>query len=253
MFRRKHIAVLSISGLLTVSLFGFIKGPSPKPKPQANKPPNIILVIVDQWRADATKREGFKLNTTPFLDSLAGDGTRFNKAYCAAPICAPSRISMFTGRFPSATHTRSNFNIADASYQTDLVGVLKSKDYTTGFVGKNHTYLTPQMFDFWHNYDHLGEPKVTDPQKLAMNKFLGSTNFYMSEKPAPFPASMQQPSRIIKTGEEWLTSQKTAGSTKPFFLYLSIPEPHNPYRYQSHIIPCSRRRICRSLRPAQHL
>jgi arylsulfatase A-like enzyme len=228
MIKIRHIAILLVLGLLAVSLFSFITGP--KPKPQANKPPNIILVIVDQWRADATKREGFKLNTTPFLDSLASDGTWFNKAYCAAPICAPSRISMFTGRFPSATHTRSNFNIVDANYQTDLVSVLKSKDYATGFVGKNHTYLTPAMFDFWHGYDHLGEPKVTDPQKLAMNKFLGSTNFYMSEKPAPFPASLQQPSRIIKTGEEWLTSQKTAGSAKPFFLYLSIPEPHNPYQ-----------------------
>jgi arylsulfatase A-like enzyme len=234
MFKAKSIAVLSLLGIVTISLLSFIKnakGPLPrKAKQQTTKPLNVVLIIVDQFRADASKREGFKLNTTPFLDSLAQTGTWFNKAYCAAPICAPSRISMFTGRFPSATHTRSNFNIADANYQTDLVDVLKANNYTTGFVGKNHTYLTPKMFDYWHNYDHLGEPNVKDPDKLAVNKFLGETNFYMSEKPAPFPASMQQPSRIIKTGEEWLTKLKSDGNTKPFFLYLSIPEPHNPYQ-----------------------
>lgn len=226
MFKFRNLATLLCLGLGLIVLVSFSK----KPKPQQSKPLNVILVIADQFRADASRREGFKLNTTPFLDSLAEDGTWFNKAYCAAPICAPSRISMFTGRFPSATHSRSNMNIADANYQTDLVDVLKSKGYATAFIGKNHTYLTPQKFDYWHSYDHLGEPKVTDPEKQAVNKFLVSTNFYMSEKPAPFPASMQQPARIVKTGEEWLTQQKAAGNTKPFFLYLSIPEPHNPYQ-----------------------
>ena len=236
MFRSKNLPVLFGLGMLSIVLLSFMirsaprRGKTTHPKQQTNRPPNIILVIVDQWRADAAKREGFALNTTPFLDSLAADGTWFNKAYCAAPICAPSRISMFTGRFPSATHTRSNMNIVDASYQKDMIDVLRSKDYATAFVGKNHTYLTPKMFDYWHNYDHLGEPQVNDPEKIAVNKFLAGTNFYMSKEPAPFPAGMQQPARIIHTGEEWMTQQKASGNAKPFFLYLSIPEPHNPYQ-----------------------
>lgn len=227
MFKFRSLVTLLCLGLSLTALVSF---DNRGPKPQQNKPLNVILIIADQFRADASRREGFKLNTTPFLDSLAEDGTWFNKAYCAAPICAPSRISMFTGRFPSATHTRSNMNIVDANYQTDLVDVLKSKGYATAFVGKNHTYLTPKKFDYWHGYDHLGEPQVTDPEKQAVNKFLVSTNFYMSQKPAPFPASMQQPARIVKTGEEWMSQQKAAGGNKPFFLYLSIPEPHNPYQ-----------------------
>jgi len=227
MFKFRNLVTLLCLGLSLTVLVSFNNH---GPKPQQSKPLNVILVIADQFRADASRREGFKLNTTPFLDSLAEDGTWFNKAYCAAPICAPSRISMFTGRFPSATHTRSNMNIVDANYQTDLVDVLKSKGYATAFVGKNHTYLTPKKFDYWHGYDHLGEPQVTDPEKQAVNKFLVSTNFYMSQKPAPFPASMQQPARIVKTGEEWMSQQKAAGGNKPFFLYLSIPEPHNPYQ-----------------------
>jgi len=44
-----------------------------------SKPPNIALIISDQFRDDACKREGFPLNTTPFLDSLAETGMWFNK------------------------------------------------------------------------------------------------------------------------------------------------------------------------------
>jgi len=235
MFKQRALITLCATLLVAGILLSFTDHGKPtiklgKSAKQTTKPLNVILVIVDQYRADASKREGFKLNTTPFLDSLAADGTWFNKAYCAAPICAPSRISMFTGRFPSATHTRSNFNLVDANFQTDLIDVLKANNYRTGFVGKNHTYLTQKKFDFWHGYDHLGEPGVTDPDKIAVNKFLAGTNFYMSQSPAPFPAALQQPSRIIKTGEEWLSQEKAAGNTKPFFLYLSIPEPHNPYQ-----------------------
>ncbi len=199
-------------------------------KTQPPKPLNIVLIIADQFRADACKREGFQLDTTPFLDSLAETGTWFNKAYCASPACVPSRTSMFTGRFPNATHVRSNMNVQDAFFKEDLVGVLKSKNYSTALVGKNHSYLKPKMFDYWKEYSHLNEFETSDSTEIAFNDYLKSTNFYMDKKPAPFPASMQQPARIITDGEKWLSDQQKAKSSKPFFLYMSIPEPHNPYQ-----------------------
>jgi len=63
-----------------------------------HKSPNIVLIIADQFRADACKREGFALNTTPFLDSLAETGIWFNRAYCASPACVPSRTSLIVNR-----------------------------------------------------------------------------------------------------------------------------------------------------------
>lgn len=42
--------------------------------------PNIIIIMVDQLRADLMKREGYPLNTMPFADSLARCGTWFNRA-----------------------------------------------------------------------------------------------------------------------------------------------------------------------------
>ncbi len=205
--------------------YGQVEATKGKP---AKEQVNIVLIIADQFRADACKREGFELNTTPFLDSLAETGTWFNKAYCASPACIPSRTSMITGRFPSATKVRSNMNLTDVVYKTDLFDVVKSKGYATALIGKNHTYLKPQMLDYWKEYSHLGVEKPKNQEERDFNKYLVSTNFYMDKQPAPFVADMQQPSRMVNDAENWVDSQKR--SEKPFFLYLSFPEPHNPYQ-----------------------
>lgn len=43
--------------------------------------PNIVIVMTDQHRADHSAREGFPLDTTPYLDHLASQGVWFDKAY----------------------------------------------------------------------------------------------------------------------------------------------------------------------------
>ena len=84
------------------------------------KKPNFVVIMTDQQRADVSGREGFPLDTTPFLDRLATQGTWFDRAYTTMPVCLPARVSMLTGRYPSATHARTNHNGADAFFETDL-------------------------------------------------------------------------------------------------------------------------------------
>ena len=144
------------------------------------RPPNIVLIITDQFRADACKREGFELDTTPFLDSLAQTGTWFNRAYCASPACVPSRTSMMTGRFPNATRVRSNMNLEDAYYKEDLIDVVKSKGYATALVGKNHSYLKPKDFDYWKGYFHLGVDEPKTSEEKAFNDYMKTTHYYVN-------------------------------------------------------------------------
>lgn len=202
-----------------------------RPGPRGAAAPNIILILCDQFRADACRREGFGLDTTPFLDSLARSGTWFNRAYCAAPACVPSRTAMQTGRFPSATRVKTNHNIQDAVFSQDLIDVVKARGYRTGIVGKTgHSYLKyhPERFDFFKTYTHLGEPNSDDPDVLKFNRYMQQTHFYADFQPAPFPPEMEQPYRIVSDGISWLSAIKE--KKDPFFLYLSIPEPHNPYQ-----------------------
>ena len=91
--------------------------------------PNIVLVMTDQQRADFTRAAGFPLDTMPFLDSLGERGVRFERAYTPMPICAPARISLFTGRYPHAHRVRQNSAIGHAVYARDLVDLLREAGY----------------------------------------------------------------------------------------------------------------------------
>lgn len=149
--------------------------------------PNIVIIMTDQQRADLCGREGFPLAVTPYVDQLAQENVWFNKAYTVAPASSPARCSMFTGRFPSATHVRTNHNIPDIFFEQDLVGVLKENGYKTALVGKNHAYLKPADLDFWSEYGHWGKNKKTTPEEKETARFLNQKARGQWLEPSPIP------------------------------------------------------------------
>lgn len=64
-------------------------------------PRNLLFILSDQHAADVVGSSGNQVAITPHLDRLAARGTRFDNAYCASPICVPSRASIATGRYPN--------------------------------------------------------------------------------------------------------------------------------------------------------
>ena len=190
--------------------------------------PNIVLIMTDQQRADLCAREGYPLDTTPFLDALAQRGTWFNRAYTVAPVCAPARVSTLTGRYPSATRVRTNHNVEDATYHADLIDVLRGQGYATALVGKNHSHLTPERVDHWHPLGHSGgrgQPGRT-AQEEAFDDFLHGLNHRAHMEPTPFPLECQGPYRAVSDAAKWMNGLQG----QPFFLWLSFAEPHNPYQ-----------------------
>ena len=61
------------------------------------KRPNIVLIMCDQMRGDCLGIAGHPDVKTPYLDSLAAEGTYFPNAYSACPSCIPARAALFTG------------------------------------------------------------------------------------------------------------------------------------------------------------
>ena len=192
-----------------------------------NERPNIVIIMTDQQRADLSAREGYALNTTPFLDSLARTGSDFSRAYTSSPVCAPARVSLFTGRYPSATHVRTNHNIEDATYSKDLVDVLKEQQYVVGISGKNHSHIGDDRWDFAAHFGHGGGrgPDRTD-EEIAFDEFLNGLQHRTHPDPTPFPVACQGPFRAVTKAQEWVSSLQ--GS--PFFLWLTFAEPHNPFQ-----------------------
>lgn len=189
--------------------------------------PNILIIMTDQMRADLCQREGFELNTTPFLDQMAEDGCWFDKAYTSSPASVPARTSFLTGRFPKATRVRSNHNTQDAVYKEDMFDIMKKAGYRTSLVGKNHSYLSSNKADFWDEYGHTGKiSKNKTSDEAAFDKYLGTLNMYVNYEASPFKIQQQLPYRMVTEALEWITTK----NDQPFFMWFSIPEPHTPYQ-----------------------
>ena len=63
------------------------------------RPPNVLWIMADQLRFDYLSCYGHPHLHTPHIDALAARGVRFTNAYVQSPVCGPSRMSAYTGRY----------------------------------------------------------------------------------------------------------------------------------------------------------
>lgn len=89
------------------------------------------------------------------MDRIAATGVRFEKAYCATPVCVPSRTSMMTGRIPHELGVTYNLDRYDV-LAPSLGRVMKSAGYRTGYVGKWHIPMSSENAS-WHGFDLMAE------------------------------------------------------------------------------------------------
>lgn len=191
--------------------------------------PNIVIVMTDQQRADLRKSRGYALDTMPFLDAWAQRGVDFVNAYTPNPTCMPARVSMFTGRYPSCHHVRTNHNAKDALYSRDLLDVLKENGYRTALCGKNHTHHSPADFDFHECTGHLGNEgeENTTPEQRLFADFLTATKHLETHEPSPGRIEVQHPYRNVSSALRFIDE---CPANQPFFAWVSFAEPHNPYQ-----------------------
>lgn len=98
--------------------------------------PNILLITTDQQHFSALGAVNDTIKT-PNLDRLCARGTRFDRAYCASPVCTPSRASIITGLYPSQ-HGAWTIGVKLPEDVPTLGGHLSAAGYKTGLIGKAH-------------------------------------------------------------------------------------------------------------------
>ena len=75
----------------------------------AQEKPNILIIMTDELSAESMSFNlGNQYINTPNIDQLTKTGVVFSNAYCANPLCVPSRSSIFTGRYPHEMGIQSN-------------------------------------------------------------------------------------------------------------------------------------------------
>jgi len=96
---------------------------------------NLLLIMVDSLRPDYLGRRHRGRPVTPNMDRLAREGVFMENAFCPMPSSAPSRASIFTGRFPHSHGVRVN-DMPLAAGETTLPEVLESSGYLTAAAPK---------------------------------------------------------------------------------------------------------------------
>jgi arylsulfatase A-like enzyme len=100
-------------------------------------PPNILFIVADDLNAWIGALGAHPNVHTPEIDALAARGTLFRRAYCAAPYCNASRMSVFTGCLPSTTGIYRNEPLWDApDRRPTFVEALRTAGYHTFGAGK---------------------------------------------------------------------------------------------------------------------
>jgi arylsulfatase A-like enzyme len=105
---------------------------------QQGSPPNIVLIISDQFRWDCIGAMGTNpMNLTPNIDRMASRGVLFRSAFANQPVCAPARASIFTGQYPCRHGVWRNAIKLPVESQTLAKG-LRSAGYSANYIGKWH-------------------------------------------------------------------------------------------------------------------
>ncbi|MEZ4902102.1 MAG: sulfatase-like hydrolase/transferase [Spirosomataceae bacterium] len=112
---------------------------------QNNEKTPIIIIMADQLRFDALGM------LTPHITALKKEGITFHRAYCAAPLCAPSRSSFFTGLYPNKTGSMINpWEKEDEIYGNTKAGIanmygLMENTWDSHHIGKQHFFTVENI------------------------------------------------------------------------------------------------------------
>jgi arylsulfatase A len=111
MNRRKFLQYASAAGLAATiperEAFGEAGAEAPE------RPPNIVLILVDDLGWSNLGCYGGEEFETPRIDQLAREGMRFTEGYANCPVCSPSRVAIMTGKYPARVQFTGHITAID--------------------------------------------------------------------------------------------------------------------------------------------
>ncbi|NPV80279.1 MAG: arylsulfatase [Firmicutes bacterium] len=206
--------------------------------------PNLVLITVDQMRADCLGIDGHPVVETPNLDYMAREGVRFSAAYSAVPSCIAARAAILTGLL-QRNHGRTGYQDGVPwNYECTLPGELARSGYHTQGIGKMHFYpprnlcgfhnvvlhdgylgyvrRLPGDYSYYDDYTpwlkrHLNADVDFDDHGLDCNSWVA--------RPWHLPEYLHPTNWVVTQSIDFL---RRRDPTKPFFMWVSFVRPHAP-------------------------
>lgn len=113
----------------------------------SSQQPNILIIMSDEHAPQFSGVYGHPLVRSPHLDRLGAEGVVFDGAYCNSPLCVPSRMSLMTGRLPSADGVYDNASPLSSDTVT-WAHLLRAVGYDVVLAGKQHFIGPDQLHGF---------------------------------------------------------------------------------------------------------
>lgn len=195
---------------------------------QTKRRPNVVFVLVDQWRAQAFGYTGDPNAHTPHIDALAKESVNFRNAVSGFPVCSPYRASLLTGQYA----VKNGMVVNDVQLKPNgptLGESFQKSGYRTGYIGKWHVYGSPDGkfgrrlayipsesrfgFDYWkacectHNYNRSLYYDGDDQTQRYWDGY----------------------DATAQTSDACDFIRSAAKQSDPYFLLLSLGPPHDPY------------------------
>lgn len=212
--------------------------------------PHVLIVMLDQLRADSLGCAGHPMIRTPAIDAMAAQGLRFTGVHTVSPVCQPSRVSFATGRYPHNHGIWHNRGELPVNYPTFFTA-LRDAGYTSAVVGKSHLwshrrvthlregepYLRALGFD---TVDEVGGPRGTCATDSGYSDHLrakGLWELFVSDtrqrvadptiaRPAPFDEDDHMDGYV---GGRAVRCVHEFPDDRPTCLFVNFPGPHDPW------------------------
>lgn len=185
---------------------------------QPNRP-NVVVILADDQGWGDLRVQGNTNLSTPCIDSLARDGTRFERFF-ACPVCSPTRAEFLTGRYHSrggvhgVTTGAERLNLDEKT----IGDTFRAAGYATGAFGK------------WHN----GSQYPYHPNARGFDEYYGFTSGHWGHY---FDPVLEHNGKIVR-GRGFITDDLTdhalafieQNRRRPFFCYVPYNTPHSPFQ-----------------------
>jgi arylsulfatase A-like enzyme len=212
---------------------------------------NVVFILADDLGYGEVGCFGQRKIQTPHLDQLAKEGTKLTSHYSGAPVCAPARCTLMTGKHLGHAEIRGNRQAKLSLPQFKegqhpisaklgtLPATFQRAGYATAAIGK--WGLGPvgstgdpnrHGFDLFFGYNCQAVAHSYYP------RFLWRNDRQLEINPEPIPGHAKQPAGVVRA-EQWIARNYApdlmvkearefiaANKAKPFFLYLAFIEPH---------------------------